>query len=340
MRKLPEKLGSHSQFNVGLKSSIQSALYDSQTCGEFEDKWGQLLDMYNLSSNVWLRGLYNDRSFWVPVYLKNVFWAGMSTIQRSERMNTFFDGFVYSGTTLKEFIDQFDNALRKKVEIEAIADFNSFNQTIPCLSPFGIEKQFQTVYTNAKFKEVQREVLGMICTLVSTEGCISTFDVLDQISIDDHVKRVQYSVYYDEEECEVKCTCALFEMKGIFCRHACSVYHMKNINVLPEKYILDRWRKNLKRRYTLVKSSYDDLRDNIDARRYEVVVKKCLKLATRVSASDEHYNAFLQHLDEFEHKCEGLTFETKSCSTNVKEKVVTNEKKKQTRRKIFEDKSH
>ncbi|XP_040992240.1 protein FAR1-RELATED SEQUENCE 4-like isoform X4 [Juglans microcarpa x Juglans regia] len=331
MRKLPEKLGSHSQFNAGLKTSIQSALYDSQTCGEFEDKWGQLLDMYNLGSNTWLQGLYNDRSFWVPVYLKNVFWAGMSTTQRSERMNAFFDGFVYSGTTLKEFVDQFENALKKKVEVEAIADFNSFNQTIPCLSPFGIEKQFQTVYTNAKFKEVQREVLGMIlcnCTLVSTKGCISTFDVLDQISIDDHVKRVQYLVYYNEEECEVKCTCALFEMRGIFCRHAFSVYNMKNINVLPKKYILDRWRNDLKRRYTLVKSSYDDLQGNTNARRYEVVVKRCLKLATRVSPSDEHYNAFLRHLDEFEPKCEGLTFESKLCSANVEEKVVTSRKKK------------
>ncbi|KAF5447650.1 hypothetical protein F2P56_033186 [Juglans regia] len=343
MRKLPEKLGSHSQFNAGLKTSIQSTLYDSQTCEEFEDKWGQLLDTYNLGSNAWLQGLYNDRSFWVPVYLKNVFWAGMSTTQRSERMNAFFDGFVYSGTTLKEFVDQFENALKKKVEVEAIADFNSFNQTIQCLSPFGIEKQFQMVYTNAKFKEVQREVLGMIlcnCTLVSTKGCISTFDVLDQISIDDHVKRVQYSVYYNEEECEVKCTCGLFEMRGIFCRHAFSVYNMKNINVLPKKYILDRWRKDLKRRYTLVKSSYDDLQGNTDARRYEVVVKKCLKLATRVSPSDEHYNAFLRHLDEFEPKCEGLTFESKLCSANVKEKVVTSRKKKQTCRKIFDDESH
>ncbi|XP_018830352.2 protein FAR1-RELATED SEQUENCE 5-like [Juglans regia] len=39
MRKLPEKLGSHSQFNAGLKSAIQNALYDSQSCTEFEDKW-------------------------------------------------------------------------------------------------------------------------------------------------------------------------------------------------------------------------------------------------------------------------------------------------------------
>ncbi|KAF5477465.1 hypothetical protein F2P56_004102, partial [Juglans regia] len=172
MRKLPEKLGSHSQFSTGLKTSIQTALYDSQTCTEFEEMWGGLLDKYDLRGNSWLQSLYEERTFWVPVYLKDVFWAGMSTTQRSESMNAFFDGYDHSGTTLKEFVDQFDNALRKKVEVETTADFNSINQTIPCVSPFNFEKQFQKVYTNAKFKEFQKELIGLMCcncTLVTKQ---------------------------------------------------------------------------------------------------------------------------------------------------------------------------
>ncbi|XP_035547360.1 protein FAR1-RELATED SEQUENCE 4-like [Juglans regia] len=270
MRKLPEKLGSHSQFNAGLKTDIQSAIYDSHTCEEFDGKWGELIQKYDLGDNAWLEGLYTERSFWVPAYLKGVFWAGMSTTQRSESMNAFFDGYVHSGTTLKEFVDQFDNALRKKVEVETTADFNSCNQTIPCVTPFHFEKQFQAVYTNAKFKEIQGEVWGMICCNcipVSKQGCISTFDVLDEITTGDHVKTVHYVVYYNEEECDIKCTCALFEMRGILCRHVFKLCQIKKIHVLPERYILDRWRKDLKRRYTLVKSSYDDLRDNADSRR-------------------------------------------------------------------------
>ncbi|XP_035547340.1 protein FAR1-RELATED SEQUENCE 6-like [Juglans regia] len=244
MRKLPEKLGSHAAYDTGLKTAIQSVLYDTQSAEEFEEKWGQLLHKYNLTDNVWLQGLYNERSFWVPVYLKDVFWAGMSTTQRSKSMNAFFYGYVHSGTTLKEFVDQFDNALRKKVEVETTADFHYCNQTIPCASAFKIEKQFQSLYTNAKFKEVQREVWGMIMcnpTLVSTQGCISTFDVFEEISTsDEHVKIVKFSVYYNEEECEVKCTCALFEMRGIVCRYAFRVCQMKYIHELPEKYVLNR----------------------------------------------------------------------------------------------------
>ncbi|XP_042954723.1 protein FAR-RED ELONGATED HYPOCOTYL 3-like [Carya illinoinensis] len=229
-------------------------------------------------------------------------------------MNAFFDGFVHAGTTLKEFVDQFDNALRKKVKVETTTDFNSTNQTIPYSSAFCIEKQFQAVYTNAKFKEVQREVWGMIlcnCILISKEGCISTYDVLDEITADDdHVKSMKYTVYFNEEEVDVKCTCALFEMRGILCRHVLNVCQMNKIYALPDKYILDRWRKDLKRRYTVVKSSYDDLQQNADSRRYEFVVKRCLKLATRVCTSDDRVHAFMSHLDEFEIKFKGLTLES------------------------------
>ncbi|XP_042939336.1 protein FAR1-RELATED SEQUENCE 4-like [Carya illinoinensis] len=263
MRKLPEKLGSHAAFNFGLKTSIQSALYDSQTCLELEMKWGQLIEKYEFSDNAWLQGLYNERLFWVPAYLKGVFWADMSTTQRSKSMNAFFDGFVHSGTTLKEFVDQFDNTLRKKVELETTADFNSSNQTIPCSSAFSIEKQFQAVYMSVKFKEVQKKVWRMIlcnCILISKEGSISTYDVLDEITTDDdHVKSVRYTVYFNEEEVDVKCTCTLFEMREILCRHTLNICQMNKIHALLDKYILDRWRKDLKRRYTVVKSSYDDL---------------------------------------------------------------------------------
>ncbi|KAG2725815.1 hypothetical protein I3760_01G084100 [Carya illinoinensis] len=273
---------------------------------EFEHKWGQLIQKYDLGDNPWLQGLYNERAFWVPVYLKGVFWGGMSITQRSKSMNIFFDVLVYAGMTLKELVDQFDNALRKKVEVKKTADFNSASQTIPCSSAFHIEKQFQAVYMNAKFKEVQREVCGMLlcnCILISKEGCISTYDVLDEITTDDdHVKSVKYTVYFNEEKVDIKCTCVLFEMRGILCRHALNVCQMNKIHALPDKYILDRWRKDLKRRYTVVKSSYDDLWQNADSQRYEFIVKRCLKLATRVCPSDDHVDAFMCHLDEFKIK--------------------------------------
>ncbi|XP_042974838.1 protein FAR1-RELATED SEQUENCE 4-like [Carya illinoinensis] len=162
MRKLPEKLGSHAQYTCGLKSVIQNCLYDSQTCDEFEKSWQMLLDIYNLHDNAWLRGLYSEWTYWVPAYLKDIFWARMSITRKSENVNTYFDGFLHSKTTVKDFFDQFDSILRRKIDNEDKADFNSFNSMISCISPSLIKKKFQEMYTIAKFKEVQQEFVGMI----------------------------------------------------------------------------------------------------------------------------------------------------------------------------------
>jgi hypothetical protein len=44
--------------------------------------------------------------------------------------------------------------------------------------------------------------------------------------------------------------------------------------ILPPRYYLPRWRKDIKRRYTLVKSSYDAFGVDPDNERYNIMCKK------------------------------------------------------------------
>jgi hypothetical protein len=106
--------------------------------------------------------------------MKYTFWAGMNTTQWSENMNAFFDGYVHSQTTLKEFVGQFDSALKRMVEKEKKADFDSFNCMIPCFSPYHLEAKFQDVYTNAKFQGEFMKVVGCNNSCLIDEGAIST----------------------------------------------------------------------------------------------------------------------------------------------------------------------
>nr|GMD08031.1 protein FAR-RED IMPAIRED RESPONSE 1-like [Ipomoea batatas] len=52
---------------------------------------------------------------------------------------------------------QYEKALESKVEKEKEADIHSFNSMYECLSNYEIEKQFQRLYTNEKFREFQEE---------------------------------------------------------------------------------------------------------------------------------------------------------------------------------------
>ena len=47
-------------------------------------------------------------------------------------MNSFFDGYVNSKTSLKLFVEQYERVLRCKVEKEFQADFKSYSQMVPC----------------------------------------------------------------------------------------------------------------------------------------------------------------------------------------------------------------
>ena len=82
----------------------------------------------------------------------------MFTVQCSESMNAFFYGYVGPKTTLKQFVDQYDEVLKSKVENENIEDFTSLTSEVPYIPHYAIEEQFQDSYTNLKFEEVQDEI--------------------------------------------------------------------------------------------------------------------------------------------------------------------------------------
>jgi hypothetical protein len=307
LKKLPDKFGSHLEYHA-IKSALRKCVYESETCDEFDVNWQSLLGCYNLKDNAWLCGLYSERNFWVPAYLKDVFWAGMTTTQKSESMNAFFDGYVHPSTTLKEFVDGYDNALHKKVENENIADFKSFNSTIACVSKFSFEKKFQQLYTNTKFKEVQEEIKEvMYCSvdLIKREGTIFTYEVAERVElIGDYVKKVSFTVEYSEP-CEVKCGCCMFESRGILCKHVISVLIKVDVTSLLEKYFLNRWRKDLKRKYKFIKSSYDPLKGNPSADRCFDLCKDMHVLAELASTTPENYMKMKDHIRMLTNKLSG-----------------------------------
>ncbi|XP_062155293.1 protein FAR-RED IMPAIRED RESPONSE 1-like [Alnus glutinosa] len=321
LKKLPEKFGSHSQY-YAIKSAIRNCVYNSHTCDEFDACWQSMLGCYNLEENAWLRGLYSERTFWVPTYLNDVFWAGMTTTQHSESMNAFFDGYVQSSTSLKEFVDQYDNALRRKVEVENVADFDSFNTTISCVSHWPFEKQFQEIYTHAKFREVQKEISSiMYCgsSLLKSECGIRTYQVTEQVEINEsYRKKIVFNVCYNGPVCEVNCSCRLFESRGILCKHAISVLTaFEDVDLLPEKYFLNRWRKDLKRPYKLIKSSYDPLSGNPTADRYAELSNNVLKLAAIAAPNVDHCMELQKYVDMLIKKFSGPSCEQSQPSQSL-----------------------
>ncbi|XP_008775026.2 protein FAR1-RELATED SEQUENCE 6-like [Phoenix dactylifera] len=243
MKKLPEKLG---RMKEAISSKMSKAVYDSLTVNDFESEWKEMIEQYHLQDNEWLSSLYEDRRKWVPAYIKDTFWADMSTSQRGKSMKSFFDGHVTSKTSLKMFLKQYDNTLKGKFEKEAQEDFRSFHTSPQLLSGLEFEKQIAKVYTMNIFLKFQDEVKQLMqcnTNLVDRSGPAATYMVTELTA----GRKVDYKVVYNPDEEDVWCICRSFQFRGILCRHALCVLRQELVMVLPCKYVLARWRKDFKR---------------------------------------------------------------------------------------------
>ncbi|XP_052290815.1 protein FAR1-RELATED SEQUENCE 9-like [Citrus sinensis] len=170
----------------------------------------------------------------------------MSTTQCGESINAFFYGYVNSKTTLKQFVEKYEKAMESKIEKEWQEDARCFSQRMPCRTNFAMKKQVEEVYTISKFQEFQQQLMDkMYCEVFSCEG--SEYEVVKN---DGKSKEKTFQVIFERDDGEIRCACAMFECRGIVCRHAIAVMIRTHITFLPEKYIIRRWRKDVRRCYS------------------------------------------------------------------------------------------
>ncbi|XP_058211621.1 protein FAR1-RELATED SEQUENCE 6-like [Rhododendron vialii] len=320
LKKVPEKLGSYDAYK-SISRTLHNVVYDSLTKEEFEDAWAVFIKKYELQNNEWLHGLYLERNRWVPAFVKDVFWAGMSSTQRSESMNHYFDGYINSKTTLKQFVEQYENALAKKVDNEKNEDTKSSQSYIPCIIEDELEKQFQSTYTNAKAKEFQDEFVGKLgCSLQERKvGDVwSEYEVKEWITFGEGEekgrKRVSFTVDFNGETNEANCNCRLFEFRGMVCRHQLMVFHDRGVQRLPDKYVLRRWRKYVKRVHTKIRINYANSSTTIEARRHDNMCNLFNEVADLAEDYQEKYAKVMGRLRELK---EELIESSTVCGSNM-----------------------
>ncbi|OVA02508.1 zinc finger protein [Macleaya cordata] len=158
-------------------------------------------------------------------------------------------------------------------------------------------------------KKWEDEVYGMAScskSLPKADGPLITYSVKERItgktgqSLDPKV----YEVLYNIIEVQVRCTCRLFEYKGILCKHALCVLN-EFVDEIPSQYILSRWRKDFKRKYILNHGSNDtDVRNPVQ--RYDVLYQNAIQIVDEGAISESSYNFVLQGLQDLKKKVQSI----------------------------------
>ncbi|XP_074297649.1 protein FAR1-RELATED SEQUENCE 6-like [Silene latifolia] len=252
LRNATKNLGKLPRFQE-IHIDLWKIVDDSADSDVFEEAWHHFVTKYGLQENNWIIDVFEKRYSWVPLYWRDIFCAGMSSTQRSEQTNRFFKNYVNVETTLFNFLQSYDNALRTKVEHELKLNYACLEKPCPYNKTIIAEEVFQRAYTNSMFREVQAEVYGLIHTNAESDmniGNFSSFNVTDEVKTPFWNRREKKFVVTAQLDFgEFNCTCKLFEFKGILCRHIIRVLQLKKVQFIPEKYILNQWRKDLVRGY-------------------------------------------------------------------------------------------
>ncbi|XP_021746171.1 protein FAR-RED IMPAIRED RESPONSE 1-like [Chenopodium quinoa] len=284
MSKIPEKLGKCALYKEFV-NPLKELVYESFDPDEFQTRWAEFIAEYKLEDNEWLQSLRKESRMWVPAYVKEFFWAGMKTTQRVESINRVFYGYVNRKTKLHEFPQKYCMALDQRVrdELSAYARCSKYLRRL--VSGFKVEKIFQKLYTDNKFQEVQKECTRMMYCNVRGEKVLSEnliqYSGVDRVWIvppgasEDVItnRRRTYNVTFCPMTKEVQCDCRKFETSGILCKHCIRILDENLVEDLPEKYIVDCWRKDIPRKHTRVKVAYHDPGDTVNVKRFNKVMR-------------------------------------------------------------------
>jgi hypothetical protein len=135
--------------------------------------------------------------------------------------------------------------------------------------------------------------------LIQKEVAIEIYKITEDVLIDKDKgwrKDYVYHVYFNVEEFEVKCTCCHFEFRGIICRHVLFVLTHKKIKQVPSQYILDRWRKNVKRKHNFVPCTYGGMEYTPVAKHFDMFCNVFFPVVEVGAMSEESCNSLIEQL--------------------------------------------
>ncbi|OMO50171.1 Zinc finger, PMZ-type [Corchorus capsularis] len=215
----------------------------------------------------------------------------MNTTQRSESINSFFDSFVDSTTTLKQFVVRYDKPLDSRREKERREDFESRHKSRILRIGSKMEHHGALVYTKTIFNLFQDELVQsnqFIKEKISKDGSCYEYKVLSSFD-----SRDSFLVRIDLSSKVGTCQCNLFEFKGILCRHILAIFHIKNVVEIPNHFILKRWTKEANKGNGVFenKPSFEDDHEKAAAAR-------CLHIFKKVLSMEEDNNLSQQPISE------------------------------------------
>ncbi|KAK9069835.1 hypothetical protein SSX86_010231 [Deinandra increscens subsp. villosa] len=248
MRKLPAKIAPDLLQNSTLRSSLHRLVWSIYMKPEtFETRWQELIVKYSLQNINWLKEMYAVRERWVPAYFRDLpMCCLLKTTSCSESTNASFKVNSTSANTLVQFMLCFETVVESQRYRNRAADFKSNNRSFFSESGLLIEKDAFDIYTQAVFKDVQKEICRgkHACFISDTEFDADVFVYSVSHLCKRNAVKHTFKVNFDKRDKSCSCSCMSFTRIGYLCRHIFHIYRVNQVEKIPNAYIFARWRKD------------------------------------------------------------------------------------------------
>lgn len=187
------------------------------------------------------------------------------------------------------------------------------------------------MYTILKFQEFQQKFIEkMYCEFVNSIG--SKYIVREDVKVGEGKNKIFVEVHFEKKNDEINCNCSRSQFRRILYKHAIIIIIRNDMEVLLEKYILWRWRKDVWRCHSRVKTSHEFHSCTDEHKRYEKMCASFAEVANMAVTNVESYNLILNWIEkvwkdlpktiQYGGNEAPVVTGQRSCSTNVRMETI------------------
>ncbi|XP_062014022.1 protein FAR1-RELATED SEQUENCE 5-like [Rosa rugosa] len=289
----------------GITSVLSRFMENVEEEDELISAWDAMLDKYGARDNTWLSSIYDLREKWGFLYVKRAWSAGIRSTQLSESFNSALKKYLDSDHNLSEFFIHFERMVADKRYKELEAEYDMCFRLPILKMHVKMLYEARRVYIKLIFEDFQDQfessLEASITNCVDIDGGKIYTVIRDGYSRERQVKR-------DSDDI-VSCSCRLFEMKGVVCRHIIKVLReVMQIKEIPEHYILKRWTKKARA------ESVQDMHGREiqpdpklqQASWYRSLCSTYIRISNRASENEKAYKLAMIHAEKLAKEIEDL----------------------------------
>ncbi|XP_024962943.1 protein FAR1-RELATED SEQUENCE 5-like [Cynara cardunculus var. scolymus] len=249
MKKVPSKVSAALNHDPNFNKVINKLVWNIHIGPtEYETRWHEMIHQFNLGGDTWFTEMYEIRHSWIPAYYKDTPMSGlMKTTSRFESSNSYINIYESYWFDLVQFLNNYDVAIEKQRYRQSIHE-NVMRTTNPKFAtPLCLESHASSIYSRNVFFDIQKEIKKAVwfCNIETVE-CrdeLKSFVISHKTKISSN--KITYQVCRNYSTNTVECDCNLFTRNGSLCRHAFKVLINDEVESIPEKYVLRRWKRQL-----------------------------------------------------------------------------------------------